>query len=163
MKLKHISLAAAIAVSSSAAFAAGPGDLGDIDNTPITVGNTVEGPLLFDVYTFNLVNPIGFLTGIVNSLDLAPVLGINGFSVVLQDSSANVIGTDTTPGDGFTFDNLSAGTYALTFVGLTTGTVGGSYGGVIFAQTIPEPETYALMLAGLGIVGYIAARRRRQG
>ncbi|HUG25604.1 PEP-CTERM sorting domain-containing protein [Piscinibacter sp.] len=27
--------------------------------------------------------------------------------------------------------------------------------------SIPEPETYALMLAGLGVVGFIARRRRR--
>lgn len=27
---------------------------------------------------------------------------------------------------------------------------------------VPEPETYAMMLAGLGLVGF-AARRRRQG
>jgi hypothetical protein len=26
---------------------------------------------------------------------------------------------------------------------------------------VPEPETYALMLAGLGVVGYAARRRRR--
>lgn len=30
-----------------------------------------------------------------------------------------------------------------------------------FAQPIPEPETYAMMLAGLGMVGWAAARRRR--
>jgi hypothetical protein len=27
---------------------------------------------------------------------------------------------------------------------------------------VPEPETYAMMLAGLGVVGFIARRRRRQ-
>ncbi|MCL2590895.1 MAG: PEP-CTERM sorting domain-containing protein [Betaproteobacteria bacterium] len=29
--------------------------------------------------------------------------------------------------------------------------------------TIPEPETYAMLLAGLGVVGALAKRRRRQG
>jgi hypothetical protein len=26
---------------------------------------------------------------------------------------------------------------------------------------IPEPETYALMLAGLGVLGFLSRRRRR--
>lgn len=30
----------------------------------------------------------------------------------------------------------------------------------LVAPAIPEPETYALMLAGLGVVGLIARRRR---
>ena len=31
----------------------------------------------------------------------------------------------------------------------------------LYLQPIPEPETYAMMLAGLGLVGFVAARRRR--
>jgi PEP-CTERM motif len=40
--------------------------------------------------------------------------------------------------------------------------VGGSYGGNVVLTPVPEPETYALMFAGLGIVGFVAARRRNR-
>ena len=33
--------------------------------------------------------------------------------------------------------------------------------GVKVAAPIPEPETYALMMAGLGVVGFMARRRRK--
>ena len=35
-------------------------------------------------------------------------------------------------------------------------------GGSILVPGIPEPETYALMLAGLGLVGYMARRRKQE-
>jgi hypothetical protein len=35
----------------------------------------------------------------------------------------------------------------------------GSYSGVVSVSAIPEPETYALLLAGLGVVGFVAKRR----
>jgi hypothetical protein len=32
----------------------------------------------------------------------------------------------------------------------------------LYLQPIPEPETYAMMLAGLGLIGFVAGRRRRK-
>jgi hypothetical protein len=31
------------------------------------------------------------------------------------------------------------------------------------SDAIPEPETYAMLLAGLGLMGFVARRRRQQG
>lgn len=39
-------------------------------------------------------------------------------------------------------------------------TINNGGGNLNFAQPIPEPETYALMLAGLGVIGFVARRRR---
>jgi hypothetical protein len=36
-------------------------------------------------------------------------------------------------------------------------------GNVNFAAPIPEPQTYALMMAGLGVIGWVARRRAFKG
>jgi len=107
VKIKSLT-AAALAAASVSAYAVGPGPLGTIDNLPIVIGNTVPAGLLFDVYTFSLVNP-GGLSGVVTSVNSPPALGISSFSVVLQNASAAVLGSDLNPADGFSFAGLSAG------------------------------------------------------
>ena len=61
---------------------------------------------------------------------------------------------------GLTF-SLSAGKVVVDWLG--TGTGPHDFVAVFnvgTAPAVPEPETYALMLAGLGIVGFMARRRR---
>ncbi len=160
MKLKYIAAAAAMVVSGSA-FAAGPGPLGSIDNTPISFSNIVAPGIFQDVYSFVLGNP-GSLSGNAVAINFGPY-NILGLTVTLQDSSFAVIGSDSSPATGFTFSGLAAGSYALNVLGFATGETGGFYAGGFIAETapIPEPETYALMLAGLGVVGFMAARRKQ--
>jgi len=38
-----------------------------------------------------------------------------------------------------------------------------SYGGNLTVTPIPEPETYAMLAAGLGLMGFVARRRQRKG
>ncbi|MDN3922123.1 PEP-CTERM sorting domain-containing protein [Roseateles violae] len=37
----------------------------------------------------------------------------------------------------------------------------GAYQDLLTASAVPEPESYALLLAGLGVVGFVAGRRRQ--
>ena len=69
-----------------------------------------------------------------------------------------------------TMGPLAAGNYYLSVVGMATGTSGGLYTGSITMNPpvtpVPEPESYAMLLAGLGIIGTIAVRRnnsKKQG
>ncbi len=63
----------------------------------------------------------------------------------------------------------NAGGWVLSQVGDAEGswrsTVGdiGSPGQTSFVSSVPEPETYALMMAGIGLVGAVVRRRRNAG
>ena len=51
--------------------------------------------------------------------------------------------------------------YYFVISGDTTGTKGGRYSYDVLTTAVPEPESYALFLAGLGIMGAIARRRSK--
>jgi hypothetical protein len=54
------------------------------------------------------------------------------------------------------------GNYYLTVAGQAIGIGGGAYHGNALLAPIPEPETYALMLAGVGVVAFLLRRRNGQ-
>jgi hypothetical protein len=145
MKLKSIAAAVAL-VAALPAFAGGP--LGTLGTS--FVGGNVSGTPWTDGYSFSLASA-GDLWG-----QTVATSGITSYAVTLYDSTLSVIGSDSTAAS-FSFTGLSAGSYFLTYVGVGTG----SYGGTLEVTAVPEPETYALMLAGLGVVGFMAARRSR--
>ena len=65
----------------------------------------------------------------------------SSFYNIALTSFINAEGTVTPTANGFMIDN------------------GG--GSLHFAAPIPEPETYALMMAGLGVMGFVARRRKK--
>jgi len=170
-KIKTFAAAAVLAI-------AGPAFADCTSNSTLSLGT--PGIALFgnsfseagnytDCYTFDLGKASdtgGF------SLTLDPILNklnIDLLSVSLSGGSLGAALVDTTPGT-FSFSSLAAGTYTLAVNALVTnsrGLWGGdvSYGGTIVSTAasvspIPEPQTYALMLAGLGAIAWISRRRR---
>ena len=134
----------------------GPAFLGVNDN-----GLTgLSGQTFLDHFTFT-VQPSNSFTLTTSSLYES---GVTLSGAQLFGPGATLIGTTGSP--FFTASpTLLPGAYDLQVSGTLTAT-SGLYGvSVNFNSTtapIPEPETYAMMLAGLGLMGFVA-RRRRQG
>ncbi|WP_297326152.1 FxDxF family PEP-CTERM protein [Nitrosomonas sp.] len=57
------------------------------------------------------------------------------------------------------FDDLAPGWYALYIGGTNNATAGGAFD--LTVSAVPEPETYAMLLAGLGLIGYQLRKRRK--
>ena len=158
MKLKSIA-AAVIALAASSAFA-NVVNLGPLDNASATIGRSVSGSIFSDTYNFQLTNP-GSVTGLAVSLNIGSFFNISNFTAELYSGSTllgSIVGATPT-----TFSNLAAGNYALNVFGNPTGSLGGTYSGALAAVTapVPEPETYAMMIAGLVAVGFLAGRRKQ--
>lgn len=152
---KQFVAAAALAASALSVQAGSvQSDLGVLDaGTEFSFAEEGLASNFFHLYHFEL-DTAGTVTG-----SFSDVSGVALYSVKLaSDGSYQWIqlGSDLS----FSYDNLDAGYYALYVFGNTVDGVN-SYSGNLIAQPVPEPETYAMLLAGLGVMGAVAARRRK--
>jgi hypothetical protein len=92
--------------------------------------------------------------------------GANSSNAVSLTLNGNTIASNTGSIGGFSLFNpagtysLAAGTHAFAFAN-TTGTFYlDNFSVSVTTAPVPEPETYAMMLAGLGALGFMARRRR---
>jgi hypothetical protein len=181
LRLAMLGILATTAIASHAVAAITPNtvNLGAV-SAPFSVsyGNTFSGPSLlsfYDDYTFTL-SPAASLSSITASINLGSFFGIDNISARLYQGSGPFSAGNTplmqawsTPfsaAPGITgsttvisLSTLPADTYTLEIRGNVVGTYGGTYSGSLNVAAIPEPETYALLLAGLGLIGFVARRK----
>jgi hypothetical protein len=182
MKLKLLAAAVIAAMSSTASFAVttvwGAHDTVELGSVLLS-----PGPFL-DYFTF-LIGSTSSLssTAVAANVSISVpvsmnILDISGGTYSLWSMGAdNAIGgsgvnADTSMsawvwnfngGTGNTSNSVTpllAGGYYYAVGGMAAGTAGGQYTLVSTVTAVPEPETYAMMLAGLGALGFLARRRR---
>jgi hypothetical protein len=166
-----------LSFGGTGAFAVeGPGDLGVLDVPGVSyVGNSVVGAFS-DSYTFEVASSASFGARLV-SISFQDVYGIDGFQTSLWGAGSllgEMAGTALFGASMISFsyamlDDLPLETlteYELRVEGTGIGERGGIYTGSInlapAVAPVPEPEIYAMMAVGLGVMGWVARRKQRK-
>ncbi len=186
IKVNVVAIAIWFGLGGGYAHALSPGSIdANFANTPFgyvaSYGNDAVTSSFTDHYTFTATPPM-YGAGALNVLSGFDTIGSSRFqffgfdvsfdSLELWDTTASTLVATgiISPGEflGFAgFPVLSAGHSYDIIVSGSLNSLGagpsaglGAYGGNIILTPVPEPEKYAMLLVGLGLVG-IAARRRR--
>ena len=125
------------------------------DASPFT--DTID----FYVSTAGLGTSANLLNVQFNGLDIFNITGLS-YSVwggTTAASTTNFYGTYAGNNTTNNIGSILPGAYHLVINGLSNGTNGGAYG-VALVSGVPEPESVAMMLAGLGLLGLV--KRRKQ-
>jgi hypothetical protein len=174
--------AVAVAILAGASFGANATekDLGNIaTNVPTAFAGSVLAPGAFnDVFSFTLPSDGGIAGAGFTVQNFPLTLPNNGgsFNTLLTsvslvsdpdgirfDSDDKVLQTVPATGSGpisfSSFDSSLHGSAYLSVAGIANGTLGGLYNGAISISPVPEPEAFAMLLAGLGLMGAVVRRR----
>jgi hypothetical protein len=134
-------------------------------HAPIETGIASVTGSFSEIFNFTLTAPTTTLSTLATSATAEPVFSLGADSMVWLYKEAGAVDSFVAAysfGTLFTASNLMSGDYYYKVTGTATGSLGG-----VFALTsttaplapIPEADTYAMMLAGLGMLGLMAKRR----
>jgi len=163
MKFNTLAAASALALTALGSPAADL-DWGQHDLLESALGLSAGG-LIFDTYAFSL-DASSDVASSVTSLGAIGAGTYSLFSVGLD----GLVGTADDVGFGaWTFAgaptvstvSLAAGNYYYSVFGLASGVAAYSINSAATVAPVPEPETFALLAAGLGVIGFVSSRRRR--
>lgn len=163
--LAALALTLCVGFTAASANAAGVATMSGWDGSAATgysanFGNNGVGAMFNDSYKFSM--PVGS-----SGNGGANVISLGGNGVIftaftLYETSIGLV----SGGTGGTTSSLNfsggavPGAYTLNVAGHKTNSdLAGSYAGNVVVSPVPEPKTYAMMLLGLGLMGFSARRR----
>ncbi|MEO8123389.1 MAG: FxDxF family PEP-CTERM protein [Burkholderiales bacterium] len=161
LKFKYIAVAAALACAGVAHASDYQGPVTVVDPEFATFAKgSLTGP--FDLYwDFSLAGGPWSLTSSVTSR-VNGTKDVDFSRVYITDGTTFYDYTQTSfdPSEQWSLApmTLTSGMYEVHTIGSATG--GAAFVGELQITPVPEPETFALMFAGLAAVGFVAGRRR---
>ena len=180
-KLSLRRIACAVMLSGSCmATQAATTNLGTIELGAPTLfqGSMIPAGTFDDIFTFilppnggsgySVVNfPISFPGGSFNTVLSALHLISDPDGVPFNSDDDHLASAVTSPsgsGDSLSlnFGPTGGGSMYLQITGITNGTTGGLYHGGISVSAVPEPEVWAMMLVGVGLVGFRLRNRSKR-
>lgn len=119
-----------------------------------------------DQYTFSTVG-LNFVDTLVGSIAHSSLVGLTITAYDLYDQWGNLVTAGVMQSSG-TVDlwtiatgGIPAGSYYVQVSGFIVSSTSASYAGNLNVLPVPEPQTWAMLLAGLGIAGAAARRSKR--
>jgi hypothetical protein len=132
-----------------------------------TLGMNNNGNVFADRFTFTVTGTTNTnLDAIISSISRTANTGLDITSLALFGANNTLISSGKSLNTGavdvwtLTSSNLAAGDYYIRVNGNMVSNAGASFGGAVMLAPVPEPETYGMMLGGLGLLGFLARRRK---
>lgn len=170
MRSKLTAAFAAGLISLTGAASAATYDIGDLS----ALGDTGYGQsvsftqgMISDAFNFTLSGGDNTFGSVISKLSIFSQQMLTSFSGVLtgpggfsQNLAIGAVSIPPATIQSITYNGmLGVGDYSLAVAGSTSGP--GTYQVSLLATPVPEPETIAMLLVGLGLMGTIARRRNR--